>query len=103
MVGKSTHSTELGNTFENFIEIRNINYGKPRHMTAELKIGGKMARTLFDTGTVGKNLMWLNWVQSNQIPTKKIENPVEIKMAVKNSRITARYSATADIDIGNSK
>ena len=41
------------------------------HMTAELKIGGKMARTLLDTGTVGTNLMSLNWAQSNQIQTKK--------------------------------
>ena len=36
-------------------------------MTAELKIGGKMARMLLDTGTVGTNPMSLNWAQSNQI------------------------------------
>ena len=34
-----------------------------------------MARTILDIGTVGTNLMSLNWVQSNQIQTKKIDNP----------------------------
>ena len=85
------------------METHNINYEKPTHVTAELKIRGKMARTLLDTGTVGTNLMSLNRAQSNQIQTKKIEHPVEIRMATKNSRATANYSAKADIDIGNSK
>ena len=62
-----------------------------------------MARTLLDTGIVGTNLMSLNWTQSNQIQTKKIGNPEQIRMATKNSRATANYSAKADIDIGNGK
>ena len=87
-VGMSTHSTELEDTFENFMETLNINYEKPTHMIAELMIGGKMARTLLDTGIVGTNLMSLNWVQSNQTKTKKLENPVAVRMATKNSRAT---------------
>ena len=102
-VGKSTYSTVLEDFFENFMETLSLNCEELTHMTAELKIGGKMARTLLDTETVGTNLMSLNWAQSNQIQTKKIENPVEIRMAIKNSRATANYSAKADIDIGNSK
>ena len=62
-----------------------------------------MARTLLDIGTVGTNLMSLNRAQSNRIQTKKIDNPVEIRMATKNSRAMANYSAKADIDIGNGK
>ena len=102
-VGKSTHSTEVEDTFDNFIETLDINYEKPTHMTAELRIGEKIARTLLDTGKVGTNLMSLNWAQSNQIQTKKIENLVEIRMATKNSRAIANYSAKVDIDIGNGK
>ena len=88
-VGKSTHSTAMEDCFENFMETLSLNYEELKNMTVELKIGGKMARTLLDTGTVGTNLMSLNWAQSNQIQTKKIENPVEIRMATKNSRATA--------------
>ena len=100
-MGKSTHSTELNDSFETFLETLNIEYQKPTHMTADLKIGGKMARTLLDTGTVGTNLISLNWAQSNRIQTRKIDSPVEIRMATKNSRATANYSAKEDIDIGN--
>ena len=61
-MGKSTHSTELDDYFETFLETLNVKYEKPTHMTADLKIGGRMARTLLDTWTVGTNLMSLNWV-----------------------------------------
>ena len=64
-VGKCTRSTVLEDSFENFMETLSLNCKKLTHMTAELKIGGKMARTFLDIGTVGTNLMSLNWAQSN--------------------------------------
>ena len=72
-------------------------------MTARLKVGGKLANTLLDTGTVGINLMSLNWAQSNGIKITKMDIPIEIRMATKNSRTTANYSAKEDADIGNGK
>ena len=72
-------------------------------MTARLKLGGKLAKTLLDTGTVGTNLMSLNWAQSNGIKTTKMDNPIEIRMATKNFRKTANYSAKEDVDIGKGK
>ena len=72
-------------------------------MTARLKVGGKLAKTLLDTGTVGTNLMSLNWAQSNGIKTKKMDKPIEIRMATTNSKTTANYSAKEDVDIGNGK
>ena len=68
-------------------------------MTAELKIGGKMARTRQDTGTIGTNVMSLNWAQSIQIQFKNIEKYVEIRMAIEISRVILNYLAKADIDI----
>ena len=88
-MGQSTHSTELEESFEMFLETLNIKYEQPTHITAELKIGGKIARILLDIGT---NLMSLNWAQTNQVQTVKIDKPVEIRMATKNSRATANYS-----------
>ena len=102
-MGKSTHSTELDDFFKTFLESLNIEYNRPTHMTADLKIGGKTARTLRDTGTVGVNLMSLNWAQSNRIKTKKIDNPVDIRMATKDSKAMANHSAKEDIEIGNVK
>ena len=72
-------------------------------MTARLKVGGKLAKTLLDIGTVGINLMLLNWIQLNGIKTKKMDNPIEIRMATKNSKTTANYSVKEDVDIGNGK
>ena len=105
--GKSSHSTEIlledGQSFDEFLESLNITYEPPAHMTARLKIGGKFAKTLLDSGTVGTNLMSLNWVQANGIKTKKMDTPIEIRMATKNSKTTANYSAKEEVDIGNGK
>ena len=103
--GKSFHSTEIHSEdeFETFLESLNIRYEPPANMTATLRVGGKSAKTLLDTGTVGTNLMSLNWVQSNRIKTAMTEKPVEIRMATKYSRATANYTAKEEIDIGNGK
>ena len=106
-LGKSSCSTEIlledGQPFNEFLESLNITYEPPAHMTARLKLGGKLAKKLLNTGTVGTNLMSLNWAQSNGIKTTKMDNPIEIRMATKNSRTTANYSAKEDVDIGNGK
>ena len=76
--GKSSHSTEIlmedGQSFDKFLESLNVTYKPPAHMTARLKVGGKLAKTLLDTGTVGTNLMSLNWAQSNGIKTTKMDS-----------------------------
>ena len=105
--GKSSHSTEIlmedGQSFDEFLESLYITYEPPAHMTSRLKVGGKLAETLLNTGIVGTNLMALNWAQSNGIKTKKMDNPIEIRMATKNSKTSANYSAKEDVDIGNGK
>ena len=94
---------EDGQSFDEFLESLNITYEPPAHMTARLNIGGKLAKILLNTGTVGTNLMSLNWVQSTGIKTTKMDNPIEIRMATKSSRTTANYSAKEDVDIENVK
>src|SRR5258706_9608750 len=85
------------------MESLSIKYEQPNHMSTQLTVGGKPAKVLLDTGTVGTNLMSLNWAQSNGIQTAKMEKPTEIKMATKNSRATANYSATSDVSIGQGR
>ena len=105
--GICLHSTEIlledGQSFDEFLESLNITYEPPAHMTARLKVGGKLVKILLDTGSVGTNLMSLNWAHSNRNKTMKMDTPVEISMATKNFRTTANYSAKEDIDIGNGK
>ena len=98
----SSNSTEL-EIIPTKPETSNLMYQTTPHMTTTLKINGKRARVLLDTGTVGTNLMSTNWAQTNQIHTTKTEQPCEIKMATKNSRTSANYSATADVNIADGK
>src|SRR5258705_9070421 len=103
----SSHSTELTQeepeTLEECLETLGISFSRPTHMATELKVGGKDVKVLLDTGTVGTNLMSLNWAQANRIPTIEIQKPAEIKIARKNSRATANYSAKADIEVGKGR
>ena len=107
--GKSSHSTEIlledGQSFNEleFLESLNVTYEPPAHMTARLKVGGKLAKTLLDTGTVGTNIMSLNWEKSNGIKTRMMDSSIEIRMVTKNSKTTANYSAKGGIDIGKGK
>ena len=94
---------EDGQSFDELLVSLNITYDPPAHMTARLKVGGKLEKTLLDTGTVGTNLMSLNWAQSNRNKTTKMDNPIKMKMVTKNSRTTANYSGKEDVDIWNGK
>ena len=94
---------EDGQSFDKFLESLNITFKPPAHMTARLKLGEKLAKSLLDTGIVGINLISLNWVQSNRIKIQKLDNPIKIRMATKSSRTMANYSAKVDVDIGNGK
>ena len=62
---------EDGKSLNKFLESLNITHNLLTHITARLKVGGKLAKTLLDIGIVGTNLMSLNWAQSNGIKTKR--------------------------------
>ena len=94
---------EDGKSFNEFLESFNITYEPPAHMTARLKVGGKLAKILLSTGTVGTNLMSLNWAESKGIKITKMDNPIEIRMPTKKSKTTANYLAKEDVDIINRK
>ena len=95
----SSNSTELE---EDELETHSINSQTPQ-MIAQLWIAGKSARALLDTGTVGTNLRSSVWAEANRIYTTKLDKPCEIRMATKNSRATANYSANAEVNIGKGR
>ena len=49
-------------------------------------INGKEARVLFDTGTIGANLISAAFVTTHGIPCKEMEKPMKIHMAMKGLR-----------------
>ena len=63
-IGKRSHGTEIlledSQSFDEFLESLNITYEPPAHMIARRTVGGKLAKTLLDTATVGTNLMTLS-------------------------------------------
>jgi len=104
----STNSTMLEiedpPTVEEYLETcQTRNHINGHQMIVNLSVDGHTAKVLLDTGTVGTNLMSLNWAQTNSIRTTKLAEPQEIRMATKGSRATANYSAKADIDIGKGR
>ena len=69
-------------------------------MMTTLKISGAYARVLLDTGTTGRNLMPSNWVQTNNIQTRALKQPITINMAAKGSKTIAKTEATVSVEIG---
>ena len=89
------------------IEVSNTsNYVGPsgsgnRALEAYITVNGYKAKALFDTGTMGDNLISGKFVSAFQIPTQDLDTPVSLKMAVKGSRSTINYKAPPLIQIGD--
>ena len=99
----SPQSSELEDngpgTLGEYPESPRITCNQPARMTTQLIVGGKLAKVLLCTGTVGTNLLSLDWAQANGINTTKMTHPSEIKMATKDSRATTNLSAKAEVNI----
>ena len=68
-------------------------------MVAEVQAGPSKAKTLFDTGTRGLNLISKNYTQVHQIPTTPIPKPYKIDMTTKGSKTTAYERAEIEVSI----
>jgi hypothetical protein len=64
-------------------------------------VNGHKAKALFDTGTMGDNLISGKFVSTFNISTKDLDRPINLKMAVKGSRSTINYKAQPVIQIGS--
>jgi hypothetical protein len=96
----ATISGEPG-TIEEFFESRKLttNAKDMNDMVTNMKVNGKQARVLLDTGTRGTNLMSSSWAQTHNIPTKNLPTPITIHMAAKGSKTNANREAYANIEI----
>src|SRR5262249_48761380 len=66
---------------------------------AEVMIGNTHTNTLFDTGTIGINIISKNFVQTHRIPTTTIIEPKPILMTTKGSKTTAYETAEVQVSV----
>jgi hypothetical protein len=67
---------------------------------AYVMVNGDQAKALFDTGTMGDNLISGKFVSINRIATENLKVPISLKMVVKGSRSTINYKVKPVIQIG---
>ena len=66
-----------------------------------ITVNGHKTKALFDTGTMGDNLISGKFVSTFQIPTQDLDTPISLKMAVKASRSTINYKSQPLIQVGD--
>ena len=69
-------------------------------LEAYIMVNGHQAKALFDTGTMGDNLISGKFISTHRIATETLENPISLKMAVKGSRSTINFKAKPVVQIG---
>ena len=62
-------------------------------------LNGKEARVLFETGTVGANLISAAFVTTHGIPCTAMKEPTKILMAMKGSRSEGHKECTVDLAV----
>jgi hypothetical protein len=70
-------------------------------LKAHVMVNRHQAKVLFDTVTMGDNLIFRRFVSTNRNATENLEAPISFKMAVKRSRYTINYRAKPVSQIGS--
>ena len=91
------HAIEVTNTSNHIGPSGNKNSALEAYIT----VNGHKAKALFDTGTMGDNLISGKFVYTFQIPTQDLDTPISLKMAVKGSRSTVNYKCQPLIQMEN--
>ena len=94
---ETNHPIEVTNTSNHIGPSENEN----RALEAYITVNGHKAKALFNTGTMGDNLISGKFVSSFQIPTQDLDTPILLKMAVKGSCSTINYKCQPLIQMDN--
>ncbi|TGZ76322.1 hypothetical protein EX30DRAFT_375562 [Ascodesmis nigricans] len=68
-------------------------------MSAIIKVNGKDARCLFDTGTTGINMISSDFIEVHRIKNQSLSTPIKINLAAKGLHTSASASTILDIEI----
>ena len=74
-----------------------------RTMHTYFTIGGHCARTLLDTGSSAVNLISASFVQNNNLPDNKYDEPITVRMVAKGSTTMAKSYVDTYVLVGTSK
>ena len=72
-----------------------------RALEGNITVNSHKAKALFNTGTMGDNLISGKFVSTFQIPTQDLDTPISLKMAVKGSCSTINYKSQPVIQVGD--
>src|SRR5207253_5587894 len=69
-------------------------------LEGRIRIAGREARVLFDTGAIGRDIISATFVSTYGIPTEEMKQPVVVHMVMKGSRSNSQKQCKVDIEIG---
>jgi hypothetical protein len=99
---RSFHTeAELDNSIKSNVASNSMATQALQQMTLEayILVNGQQAKAIFDTGTMGDNLISGKFVSTRRLATETLENPIALKKAVKGSRSTINYQAIPVVQI----
>jgi len=65
-----------------------------------IRMNGRDARVLFNTGTIGGDILSAAFVTTHGVETKALEGELRILMAMKGSQYTSSKQCVVDVEIG---
>jgi len=96
------HATEI-ESYATAQTTRPANIKPHGSLEGMIHLNGKEAKVLFDTGTIGANIVSAHIVTTHGIPCTEMAKPTKIHMAMKGSRSESQKECSVEISVGKMK
>jgi len=93
------HATEI-ESYATAQTTRPVNLKPHGSLEETIHLNGKEAKLLFDTGTIGANIVSAHFVTTHGIPCIEMAKPTKIDMAMKGSRSESQKKCSVEISVG---
>jgi len=93
------HATEI-ESYATAQTTRPANIKPHGSLEGTIYLNGKEAKVLFDTGTIGANIVSAHFVTIHEIPCTEMTKPTKIHMAMKRSRSESQKECSVEILVG---
>jgi hypothetical protein len=96
------HATEV-ESYATAGATRPANIKPHSSLEGTILLNGKEARVLFDTGTIGANIISTHFVTTHGVPCTDMQTPTKIHMAMKGSRSESQKECQVEVSVGKMK
>jgi len=96
------HDTEI-ESYTTAATTRPANIKPHGSLERMIHLNGKETKVLFDTGTIGANIVSAHFVSTHGIPCIEMAKPTKIHMAMKGSRSESQKECSVEISVGKMK